>query len=75
MPRYYFDVLMATGGHGVDDDGTEFEKLEDARQEALRTLGAMASFDLRTKDHFETSIEIRDNRESAALCSVSLSTR
>ena len=39
MPRYFFHIQE--NGSGLDDEGTELEDAEAARQEALRTSGGI----------------------------------
>jgi hypothetical protein len=71
VPRYFFDVTDS-GKVSVDMEGVEFDSLEDARGEALRTLGEIAKDELPDGDHRQFSIEIREGG-GAPLLSASLS--
>ena len=73
MPRYFFDVTDS-GKVSVDMEGVEFDSLEDARGEALRTLGEIAKDELPDGDHRQFSIEIREG-DGAPVLSASLSLR
>jgi hypothetical protein len=73
VPRYFFDVTDG-GNVTVDSEGVEFDSLEGARGEALRTLGEIARDELPDDDHRQFSIEIREGG-SAPVLSASLSLR
>jgi hypothetical protein len=60
MPRYFFDVID-TGDSTRDEEGVEFADLEEARQEALRTLGEIAKDELPDGDRREFTIHIRED--------------
>jgi len=64
VPRYFFDI--AEGDRiFADDEGTELEDIEDARDEALETLGQIARHKLpdgKRRD-FVTTVRQGDRRE------------
>jgi|tagenome__1003787_1003787.scaffolds.fasta_scaffold19964288_1 hypothetical protein len=59
MPLYFFDVTD-TGKTFPDDEGTELADLEEARTEALRTIGEIAKDKLPDGDDREFLICIRE---------------
>lgn len=71
MPRFFFDVSQGRR-FTPDDEGVEFECLEDARREALVTLGAMAK-DALPQDVREIVIAVRDGSGPAPLLTFALS--
>jgi hypothetical protein len=71
VARYFFDITDS-GKVSVDKEGVELDSLEDARGEALRTLGEIAKDELPDGDHRQFSIEIREG-DSAPVLSASLS--
>jgi hypothetical protein len=58
MPRYYFDIISGNGRQ-TDEDGVDLPALDDARREALRTLGQIISEELPVHGT-RISIEVRD---------------
>jgi hypothetical protein len=73
MPLYFFDITD-TGKTWPDSEGTELASLEEAREEALRTLGEIVKDKLPDGDHRNFLIEIREG-DGAPLLSASLSLR
>lgn len=73
MPRYFFDVTD-TGKTFPDDQGTEFANLEQARREALRTIGEIAKDKLPDGDDREFLICIREE-SGVPLMTVALTLR
>jgi uncharacterized protein DUF6894 len=73
MPLYFFDITD-TGKTWPDSEGTELASLEEAREEALRTLGEIVKDKLPDGDHRNFLIEIRQG-DGAPLLSASLSLR
>ena len=59
MPRFYFDITD-TGRVTRDEEGLEFAGRQEARQQALATLGEIAKDELPDGDHREFVIEVRD---------------
>jgi hypothetical protein len=59
MPLYFFDITD-TGKTWPDSEGTELAGLEEARDEALRTLGEIAKDKLPDGDCRVFLIEIRE---------------
>jgi hypothetical protein len=58
MPLYFFDVTD-TGKVSRDDQGVELASLEEARREALRTLGEIAKDEMPDGNRREFTIQIR----------------
>jgi hypothetical protein len=50
MPLYFF-AITDTGKTSPDSEGTELASLEEAREEALRTLGEIVKDKLPDADH------------------------
>jgi len=55
-----------------DDEGTELANIEDARREALETLGGIARDELPDGDHREFVIHVRHRSERVLTASLSL---
>jgi hypothetical protein len=73
MPRFYFDVTD-TGRTFRDPEGTELRSIEDARAEALATLGGIARDELPDGDVRDFVIRVR-TEEGPVLLTASLSLR
>jgi hypothetical protein len=71
MARYFFDVTDS-GKVSIDKEGVEFGSLDEARREALQTLGEIAKDELPDGDHRQFSIDIRQ-ADGAPILSASLS--
>jgi hypothetical protein len=74
MPLYFFDVID-TGKTFSDTEGTELASLEDARREALQTLGEIARDKLPDGDYRNFVIEIREGDRAPVILTASLSLR
>jgi hypothetical protein len=73
MPLYFFDITD-TSKTWPDSEGTELANLEEARDEALRTLGEIVKEKLPDGDHRNFLIETREG-DGAPLLSASLALR
>ena len=73
MLRYFFDVTD-TGIVSADDEGTELASIEEARREALQTLGEIARDELPDGDCREFVITIREG-DGPVILTASLSLR
>ena len=65
MRRFYFDIAD-TGRLTRDEEGLEFSDRQEARQQALATLGEIARDELPDGDHREFVIEVRDGGRHGA---------
>lgn len=73
MPRFFFDVTDS-GKTSPDSEGVEFPSVDEARREALRTLGEIAKDELPDGDHRQFSIDIREG-DGAPILTAALSLR
>jgi hypothetical protein len=66
MPRFFFDIDDC-GDHLPDAEGTVLPDLQNARTEALKTLGEIARYDLPDRPFCDFRISIRDESGSILL--------
>jgi hypothetical protein len=71
VPRFYFDT-EDTGACRRDTVGTELANLEDARKEALETLGGIARDELPDGNDREFVIHVRLGRKRLLTATLSL---
>ena len=71
MPRYYFDVVDASG-LVRDTEGMEFDDMDAAVAEARRALGSMVKDALSDGSEHPIEIRIRDGDEGPILLSVTV---
>jgi hypothetical protein len=69
MPRYFFDFDDGLT-HLIDDEGTECDSLEQAKQAAFRTLPDMARELCPDDDGRHVSVQIRDGEGSVVAIAV-----
>ena len=66
MPLFFFDLV--DNGHSVpDEDGTQVADIEQARVEALRTLGNIATNELTKSGHDDLQVSVRDENGQVVL--------
>lgn len=71
MPRYFFDI--ADGERLTPDgEGTELQDIDDARDEALETLGAIAKDKLPDGDRRDFIITVREGERKLFTATLSL---
>ena len=71
MPRYYFDIVDGDRRF-VDEEGTELEDADDARDEALETLGQIAKDKLPENDRRDFVLTVREGAQTVLTATLSL---
>jgi hypothetical protein len=66
MPLFFFD-LLENGQPVPDEDGTQVIDIEQARVEALRTLGNIAKNELTKSGQDDLQVSVRDENGQVVL--------
>jgi flagellar hook-associated protein FlgK len=71
VPRYFFDIEDGARTF-VDKEGTELDDVEDARDEALETLGEIAKDKLPENDRRDFVLTVREGGRKVLTATLSL---